>query len=149
MHNPILFSGLLGWFLAQILKTLFHAIKINKVDFQRFVGSGGMPSSHTALVSATLINTGRMEGINSPLFGIAFVVTAVVIYDAMTVRLQAGLHARELNIINKTIIKNKSPENQNSENKIKEFNEFLGHTPIEVVGGAVVGIVAALLIPIK
>ncbi|MBE6853757.1 MAG: divergent PAP2 family protein, partial [Ruminococcus sp.] len=93
MNNPVLTSGILSWLAAQIIKTLLHAVKSDKLVLERFVGAGGMPSSHTAMVLGTLITTGRLEGTDSALFGVAFVFSAVVIYDAMNVRRAAGLHA--------------------------------------------------------
>lgn len=149
MYNPIITSGVTGWLIAQILKTILHAIKCDKIVYERFVGAGGMPSSHTAMVIATLITTGRIEGVSSSFFGIAFIFSAIVIYDAMSVRRAAGLHAKELNIINKLIIKNKTDSDSAEYSDKKQFNEYLGHTPIEVLAGAVVGIIVAALIPLK
>jgi len=150
MNNPVLTSGILSWLAAQIIKTLLHAVKSDKLVLERFVGAGGMPSSHTAMVLGTLITTGRLEGTDSALFGVAFVFSAVVIYDAMNVRRAAGLHAMELNAINKLFnFRNIKHDTEDDEKKQKELNEFLGHTPLEVLGGAVVGTIVSLLIPIK
>ena len=148
MFNNILVISASSWFVAQILKTLIHAVKNKKIACERMIGAGGMPSSHTAMVIAALVTTGRIDGVHSSVFGIAAVFSAVVIYDALNVRHAAGLHAKELNTINRLF--NFRIREENSEKVgIKELNEFLGHTPIEVVGGAVVGLLVGFLIPIK
>ena len=152
MHNTIILCGVLAWLVAQIIKTILHAIKINKVVLERVVGAGGMPSSHTAMVVSSLISVSRMEGLNSAVFGVMFIISAIVIYDAMGVRRAAGLHAKQLNIINRMIIKNKktkTDESYNIESEQKELKEFLGHTPLEVIGGAIVGIIIAFVVPVK
>ena len=148
MFNNILVISASSWFVAQVLKTLIHAVKNKKVACERMIGAGGMPSSHTAMVIAALVTTGRIDGVHSSVFGIAAVFSAVVIYDALNVRHAAGLHAKELNTINRLF--NFRIREENSEKVgIKELNEFLGHTPIEVVGGAVVGLLVGFLFPIK
>jgi len=148
MYNNVIVSGVLAWLVAQILKTLFHAVRSNKIDYERLIGAGGMPSSHTALVISSMIAVGRTEGVGSSVFGLAFVISAVVIYDALNVRHAAGLHAKELNTINRLFNFRINEENQGKVG-IKELNEFLGHTPLEVIGGAIVGTVVALLLPLK
>ena len=148
MFNNILVISASSWFVAQILKTLIHAVKNKKIACERMIGAGGMPSSHTAMVIAALVTTGRIDGVHSSVFGIAAVFSAVVIYDALNVRHAAGLHAKELNTINRLF--NFRIREENSEKVgIKELNEFLGHTPIEVVGGAVVGLTVGFVFPIK
>ncbi|MDO5560614.1 MAG: divergent PAP2 family protein [Oscillospiraceae bacterium] len=151
MYNSVIICGALSWLAAQIIKTLLHACKGKKIVMERIVGSGGMPSSHTALVLSTLIAVGRKDGVSSTAFGIMFVVAAVVIYDAMGVRRAAGLHAKELNRIVKLLPKLRLGETENDSNTDprKELTELLGHTPLEVLGGAVVGIIIALIVPIK
>ncbi len=148
MMNYVLMISAVSWFVAQILKTAIHAFKINKVALERMIGAGGMPSSHTAMVIAALVSVGRIDGIQSSVFGVAAVFSAVVIYDALNIRHAAGLHAKELNTINRLF--NFRIKEENSEKVgIKELNEFLGHTPIEVVGGAIVGLTVGFVFPIK
>lgn len=144
MINPIIVSGLLGWLIAQIIKTILYAIKCDKVVYERIVGAGGMPSSHTSMVISSLITVGRWAGTNTVMFGVAFIFSCIVIYDAMGVRRAAGQHARALNIIQKTISEGKTDETDK-----KELKELLGHTPLEVVGGAIVGIIVGILVPVK
>lgn len=143
MLNAIFVSGILAWAVAQIIKTALHAIKFNKVVMERFLGAGGMPSSHTAMVISTLISVGKAEGTASTVFGITCIFGAIVIYDAMGVRYAAGQHAKVLNVINKKL------SDDDNEEKPKELKEYLGHTPLEVLGGAVVGIIIGILMPIK
>lgn len=148
MFNYVIVSAALSWLTAQILKTVFYAFKSDKLNFERLIGAGGMPSSHTAMVLSALIAIGRTEGTDSALFGLAAVVSAVVIYDAMNVRHAAGLHAKELNTINR-LFNFRIKEENSGKVSIKDLNEFLGHTPLEVLGGAVVGTLVAFLLPVK
>ena len=148
MFNNILVISASSWFVAQVLKTLIHAVKNKKVACERMIGAGGMPSSHTAMVIAALVTTGRIDGVHSSVFGIAAVFSAVVIYDALNVRHAAGLHAKELNTINR-LFNFRIREDNSEKVGIKELNEFLGHTPSEVVGGAIVGLLVGFLFPIK
>ncbi|MCI6580528.1 MAG: divergent PAP2 family protein [Oscillospiraceae bacterium] len=148
MFNNVIVSGILAWLAAQIIKTVLHAVKNDKVALERLVGSGGMPSSHTATVVASMIAAGRTEGLKSSVFGLSVIVAVIVIYDAMNVRRAAGLHARELNTINR-LFNFRIKEGTTGKEAIKELNEFLGHTPLEVLGGIVVGTAVALLLPVK
>ncbi len=153
MYNYILVCAILSWLIAQILKTIIDGIKKNKVSVERLVGAGGMPSSHTSTVISALIAVGRTEGVKSTFFAIMFILSAIVIYDAMGVRRAAGMHAKELNKINnifseltkkdKSIVKNKA------QYEFKLLKEFLGHTPLEVFGGAIVGVIIAFAVPMK
>lgn len=144
MYNAVILSGVSAWLVAQIIKTILHAIKSNKVVYERFIGAGGMPSSHTSMVISSLITVGRSVGISSTLFGVMFIFSAIVIYDAMGVRHAAGQHAKELNSINKILLKGMKADSNR-----KELKELLGHTPLEVAAGAIVGIIIGILIPLK
>ncbi len=148
MYNSVIISGVLAWLVAQIIKTVLYAVKSDKVVYERLVGAGGMPSSHTSMVIASVIAVGKAQGIGSTLFGVMFIMACIVIYDAMGVRYSAGQHAKALNKINDAIFSENN--NETGEKKArKKLKELLGHTPLEVVGGAIVGIVVGLLIPIK
>ena len=144
MYNAVILSGVSAWLVAQIIKTILHAIKSNKVVYERFVGAGGMPSSHTSMVISSLITVGRSEGIGSTLFGVMFIFSAIVIYDAMGVRHAAGEQAKEINSINKILLKG-----MKSDSDKKELKELLGHTPLEVAAGAILGVIIGMIIPIK
>ena len=144
MYNPVLSAAILGWAAAQLIKFILFFVQNSNVRFERLYGSGGMPSSHSSFVCATLIATGRVLGWESPEFGIMFVISCVVMYDAAGVRRAAGLHAKELNLIHLRLF----PSEDENENKKEEFTEFLGHTPFQVVCGAILGAVIGALIPI-
>lgn len=151
IYNYILICAIVSWCAAQIIKTVINSIKKGKFCAERLVGSGGMPSSHTALVVAGLVATERIEGFGSPLFAIMFILSGIVIYDAMNVRYAAGLHAKELNRINSLM--EQLPEIlkllSGTDDDRKKLKEYLGHTPYEVLGGLVLGIVIPWIIPIK
>ena len=150
MYNSVIASGVLAWLVAQIIKTVLYAVKSDKVVYERLVGAGGMPSSHTSMVIASLIAVGRAQGISSTVFGVMFIFACIVIYDAMGVRYAAGQHAKALNKINDTIFDDNVSDTGSKQNKVpKKLKELLGHTPLDVVGGAIVGIIIGILIPVK
>ncbi|MEG0229574.1 MAG: divergent PAP2 family protein [Oscillospiraceae bacterium] len=136
--NYVLCVSLISWFMAQVLKTVLTLILLKKFVPERLVGAGGMPSAHSALVCSLTVAVSRLDGINSVSFAICFILAGVVMYDAMGVRRAAGEQAKAINEMRKN--DNLSPEE-------KELKEFLGHTPLEVLGGALLGILIALLIP--
>jgi len=148
-YNYVLVASLLSWCIAQILKTILNILSTKKFDPERLVGAGGMPSSHSALVCSATIALSREVGLNSPEFAIMFIFALVVMYDAMGVRRAAGMHAKEINKINKNLDENNVVIDIDNENKSKELKEFLGHTPFEVLGGALLGILIALMVPFK
>ncbi len=142
--NYVLNVSLISWLSAQVLKTLFNYAKTKKFNPERLVGAGGMPSAHSASVCGLTIAIARSQGFASPLFAVCFLLAAIVMYDAMGVRRQAGEHARVINMI---VRKNKNyvtymPKDKNG------LKEFLGHTPLEVMAGAMLGILTAMLVPI-
>lgn len=143
--NIALVAPLLSWFAAQLIKTVADSIVHKKFSFERMIGSGGMPSSHSSLVCALTISVARLNGIQSVEFAISFVLALIVMYDASGVRRAAGKHAEEINKI-KEQIDLLDGEKDSFEPKLKEL---LGHTPLEVLGGALLGIAIALLVPIK
>ncbi len=148
-YNYILIAAIISWASAQIIKTILNLITTNKFNPERLIGSGGMPSSHTSFVCSATMATGRSVGVGSPLFAIIFILAMVVMYDAMGVRRAAGLHAKEINKMNRMIEDNAEGIDKDLKNTSKELKEFLGHTPFEVLGGALLGIIVALLIPVS
>ncbi|MDD4067123.1 MAG: divergent PAP2 family protein [Clostridia bacterium] len=125
------------WLLIQIWKFLYDMIKVKKVNLKRLLGAGGMPSSHSAVVTALATLVGVNEGFNTPIFAITVFFSLIVIYDACGVRRAAGKQARILN----QIINNKNL----AANVVNEkLTELLGHTPFEVLVGSVIGIAYAL-----
>lgn len=142
--NYILIAALASWLLAQLLKVLFYSIKHRTINLERLIGAGGMPSSHTATVVALTVAVGRLEGLASPLFAIAFILACVVMYDATGVRRAAGEQAK---VLNKLVFEHS--EDDEPMDAQKALKEFLGHTPLEVFGGAILGIIVAFLLPMS
>lgn len=149
-YNYVLTAAVISWCTAQVIKTLLHFIQTKTFDPERLVGAGGMPSSHSALVCSATIAMCRRCGGDSPEFALMFILALIVMYDAMGVRRSAGLHAREINRINRIfagIDKSVDSEEQEKSQKKKELKEYIGHTPFEVLGGALLGILIAMLTP--
>ncbi len=154
VYNSILNTAVLSWVAAQLLKFVFTLILTGKADKERLLGAGGMPSSHSAMVCSLAIAVARSEGIRSAAFAIAFVFACVVMYDAMGVRRQAGEQAK---IINKMLVRNNEDASGDAEKELnetdadsilpedKELKEVIGHTPMEVLGGALLGILVAMI----
>ena len=134
-HLPLL-SGLCAGFTAQLLKFLAELLFHGKVDFRTLVTTGGMPSSHTALVVGLTTSVGLTQGWTSPLFDVALVFSFIVMYDAAGVRRAAGRQAKILNDI-------VSELQHDFKFSFPRLQELLGHTPREVLGGAVLGILVA------
>ncbi len=139
VRNEILWSAILSWVLAQVVKTFIHLFATKKFVPERLIGSGGMPSCHSAamcgLTTAIIIN----KGVGSAELAIAAVLSVVVMYDAMSVRRETGLQSAFLNeMIEKRIQDGDIPEAQ------RKFREFIGHTPFQVLVGALLGIAFAL-----
>ncbi len=136
--NLTLSLAVIGWFLAQVLKTLTNLITTRELDWKRLVGSGGMPSSHSAFVCAATTAIGVQCGLHSPEFALAVVVSLVVMYDACNVRRAAGEQAKVLNYMMKHL-------DELSPTMMEEgLKELLGHTPLQVVMGAILGIAVGL-----
>lgn len=136
-HNHVLFAGLMGWFLAQALKVPIHYFVEKEWDFRRFHGSGGMPSSHTAMAVAATVMAGALHGFDSTLFGLGVIFTSVIMYDATGVRRETGRQATIINRILDTVLVKGKPISD------VELKELVGHKPIEVAGGALLGILIA------
>ena len=148
LSNYVLITALVGWATAQVLKTIIAAIVNGKFSFERMVGDGGMPSCHSACVCALTMAVSRKLGFASAEFAIAFILAVIVIHDAMGVRRAAGEHAK---VLNKMIEKDQNGDFDyfdDSEEDPKELKEFLGHTPLEVLCGALIGILVAMLVPV-
>lgn len=164
--NYVINVGFLAWFFAQLIKTVLAYIPNKKIIWERMVGSGGMPSSHSSLVCAIAVGIARKMGYASPEFAIALTLAGIVMYDAMGVRRAAGEQAK---VLNKMVIDFKDlflmikeefdalahgdaledVEGPDPEAKVKRLKEFLGHTPLEVLCGAILGIVVAVIVPMN
>ena len=133
--NPFLLTSLSSWFVAQVLKTIIHAIETKKLDFERLVGDGGMPSGHSATVTSLAVFCGLSFGFSSFQFAATAILATVVCHDAMGVRLETGKQAQLINELTKAFevwTKEDLPE-------IK-LKEFVGHTPIQVIAGIILGV---------
>ena len=138
-QNSILWTAILSWFVAQVLKVIFVFIWDRKLDFKRLIGSGGMPSSHSSFVVALAFSVGFVEGFQSTAFAISFAIAMVIMYDASGVRRAAGQQAR---LLNRMVEEWGKGDFSRTEKKLKEL---LGHTPIEVFAGALLGVMIAVL----
>ena len=137
--NSVLWTAVIGWAAAQILKVILTLIVYRKLDFTRITGSGGMPSSHSSFVVSLTMAVGFTEGFCSVAFAICAVMAFVVMYDAAGVRRSAGQQAA---ILNKLVETWGKEDYSLTEKKLKEL---LGHTPIEVIAGAILGIIIAII----
>lgn len=133
IHNKCVYIPFILWFLIQTFKVLTELIVNKKLDVKRIIGAGGMPSSHSAVVCSLATCIGRQYGFDSGIFAISMVMAFVVMYDAAGVRRAAGKQARILNKILET------PGLTTGEVQEK-LVEVLGHTPIQVFVGAILGI---------
>ena len=135
--NTSLLAALTGWFVAQALKIPFYYMLEKKWDLRRFFGAGGMPSSHTAMVVALMISLGVIDGFNTPEFALSFAFAAIVMYDACGVRRETGRQGEVINdILQKMLVDGKPISDV-------ELKELVGHSPFEVLCGAIVGILCA------
>lgn len=134
--NEILITAFIAWIIAQGLKVLIVSIKKGKLDFSRIVGSGGMPSSHSAFVVALSTKVGLLKGFDSIEFAISLCFALVVMYDAAGVRRAAGKQAEILNKIVDDLMHHKF--------KQEKLKELIGHSPIEVFVGAIIGLIVGI-----
>lgn len=138
LSNHSLLTGLAAWFLAQILKPPLEYLRKGKWNWGYLFSAGGMPSSHSALMVGTTIGIALHVGFDSPVFAIAVAITMIVVYDAAGVRREAGRHAEKINILIEELLSGHPISEE-------ELREVLGHTPLEVAGGIILGIVVSIL----
>lgn len=136
--NRILNISIIAWAIAQVLKVVIELLWHKKFDFRRVLGGGGMPSSHAAFVTACATAVGKIYTTSSVYFALAAALAVVVMYDASNVRRAAGEQAKVLNYIMEHW-NEATPEMFG-----KKLKEFLGHSPIEVFFGSLLGIIAGL-----
>lgn len=139
-QNKIFIAAALGWLVAQVLKTLIHLLFTKTFVAERLVGSGGMPSSHSATVCALVTATYMEHGSASFAFAMAMIMAIVVMYDAIGVRRETGIQAQLLNNII-TIFEDMGRDELSAQDKLKEF---IGHTPFQVLIGGILGIFVAI-----
>lgn len=154
--NIALLVSLMSWIVAQLIKVVIHAVKYKTFNPERLFGAGGMPSSHSSTVCALAISIVKIEGFQSTEFAIAMILAMVVMYDATGVRRSAGIHAKQINRLRHIVdqlgeemlddIDEKLDEEEDPEDT-KELKEYLGHTPLQVLCGALLGIIIAMAFP--
>ncbi|MCX7923256.1 MAG: divergent PAP2 family protein [Clostridia bacterium] len=138
LSNKAITVPALAWFIAQFIKVVSVIVRDKKIDFTRFVGSGGMPSSHSSFIVSLTTVVGKNRGWDSIEFGIAVAVALIVMYDAAGVRRAAGKQAK---VLNKLIFSHH--DKAHFDEKLKEL---LGHSPLEVVMGAILGIFMGIML---
>ena len=136
--NPFLMTSISSWLIAQLVKALIYAIINKEFDFHRLFGDGGMPSGHSATVTSLAVMSALVYGTNSFPFAISVIFAIIVSHDAMGVRRETGKQAIVIN----EIVKSFSVLTSNELPNIK-LKEFVGHTPIQVLAGMVVGVADA------
>ena len=139
LSNQVLVSAVVGWTVAQVLKTMIDFALNRSINWERMVGSGGMPSSHSATVCGLTTAAAIRYGVGSFEFAVCFVLSMVVMYDATGVRRETGKQAKLLNSI---LMEN--PLKLNAEVLQEKLKEYVGHTPLQVLAGAILGIGLAL-----
>lgn len=136
LHNKTITVPVFAWFLAQLLKVINVLLTSKRIDFTRFIGSGGMPSSHSAFIVSLTTVVGKINGIGSTEFGISLAVSLIVMYDAAGIRRAAGKQAK---VLNQLVYSHN--DKVYFDEKLKEL---LGHSPFEVVMGALLGIIMGI-----
>lgn len=138
--NPFIITGLSSWLIAQILKTIIHSVITKKFDIRRLFGDGGMPSGHSATVTSIAVISALVFGTASFEFALSAILAIVVCHDAMGVRLETGKQAVVINDLLEIIemlTTEKLPE--------VKLKEFVGHTPVQVFAGILLGVINAFV----
>jgi len=141
LNNRILLSALIGWFVAQVLKTLIDLFINKSFHPERLIGAGGMPSSHSATVCALATAAYLEFGIASSEFAISFVLSMIVMHDATGVRRETGRQAVLLNTF-----MTQYPLKKNNKDFETKLKEYIGHSPMQVLAGGILGCLIAILI---
>lgn len=138
IQNKYIYIPILLWFFIQLFKVISDLVIKKRFNFKRIMGAGGMPSSHSAIVTGLATLIGKYEGVNTPIFAVSLILALVVMYDACGVRRAAGKQAALLNKIIET-------PGLTGVQVRERLVEALGHTPIQVFVGALIGIVVGLI----
>ena len=137
--NKYIYVPFLLWFGIQVFKVIWDLVETKKFNFKRIMGAGGMPSSHSAVVTSLATLIGKSQGLDSPIFALSVIFALIVMYDAAGVRRAAGKQAKLLNkIVNTPGLTTLQVQ--------ERLVEVLGHSPIEVGVGAIIGIIAGILL---
>jgi uncharacterized protein len=135
-QNKVLIAGLIAWGLAQIIKIPLDYLRTRRWNWALLLTTGGMPSSHSSLMTGTVFAIGLYHGFDTPLFALGVVITMIVTYDAAGVRRQAGIHAQRINVLVEELMHGHMFNES-------DLREVLGHTPLEVMGGILLGLIVA------
>lgn len=135
-QNKVLVAGMIAWGLAQVIKIPLEYLRTRRWNWSLLFTTGGMPSSHSALMTGSVLAIGLYYGFDNPLFALGVAITMVVTYDAAGVRRQAGIHAQRINVLVEELLKGHIFNE-------KDLREVLGHTPLEVIGGILLGLIVA------
>jgi len=138
LDNRLLINSLIAWISAQVIKTIIYAIVNRRIDWERLFGDGGMPSGHSATVTALALTAALHYGFDSAVFAVCAILAIIVMHDATGVRLEAGKHARAINELMQMLESNKETE--------EKLKELLGHTPLQVISGVVLGAIIAIIL---
>ena len=139
-QNQVLIGTLLAWGGAQVLKLPIEYARTRSWNWSLLLRAGGMPSSHSALVTATAHGIGLTSGFDTPIFAMSVALAMIVIYDATGIRRQAGQHAKIINAIIKDFLEGHPARSQ------EKLREVLGHSPLEAFIGTVLGIAVAQIV---
>ena len=134
-RNHLLMNALAAWAAAQVLKFIIYLALNRSIDWDRLLGDVGMPSGHSATVTALAVTSGVEYGCGSPIFAVCVILAIIVMHDAMGVRREAGRHAKAINELLEMLSSEQEPE--------AKLEEFLGHSPLQVCCGALLGLVIA------
>lgn len=138
ISNPVLFIGLFSWWLAQFLKVPIEYILHHRLNWGLWFSSGGMPSSHSALVTSVMLSIGIFDGFNTSAFALSVALAMIVLYDAAGVRREAGRHAEKINVLINEFFSGHPISD-------RQLKEVIGHTPAQVIAGVMMGIAIPLL----
>ena len=141
--NPVLIVPAFSWLIAQVLKSIISAIVNKKFSFDRLVGDGGMPSGHSATVTSLAVMCGVSSGFDSPVFGLAVMFAIVVMHDALGVRRETGKQA--VSIIKMAELLNDYFSERDQVIKTDKLKVLVGHTPLQVVCGSLLGAAIAII----
>ena len=143
LSNHVLFAPLIAWILSQIIKAVINLFIYRKFSLERLLGDGGMPSAHSATVMCLCIMIGWTAGFGSPIFALSFIFAVVVMRDALGVRREAGKQAASIKELAGAV--NKIFHTKDTEIKTENLKVLVGHTPLQVIFGAITGAVIAIL----
>ena len=137
--SPVLIAGLISWTIGQTLKVPVEYLRTRAWNWALFFSAGGMPSTHSALMSSVTLSIGLFDGFNSTLFALAFALSMVVMYDATGIRRQAGMHAQKINILVNELFSGQPISDE-------QLKEVLGHSPLQVLMGLILGSSVSIII---